>query len=236
MAARLLSFTYFHILHSRNITLLEDFLNHFGYIDTQMNESMLVKKAQAGDFDAFVKLVDGYKGRIFALGRKMTGNEQDAEDIVQETLLKAIDNIDQFRGDAAFGSWLYAIALNQARQFLGKQKHVDLKPIEEYLPSRNADDMHDAHALFDWKDPHSLLESEELRKIIDDAISELPVKYREAFLLRYFEELSVKEVAAIIEESEAATKSRILRARLALRDKLTSVFEVRYGKELPGLH
>jgi len=195
-----------------------------------MNESILVKKAQSGDFDAFVKLVDNYKGRIYALARKMTGNEQDAEDIVQETLLKAIDNIDQFRGEAAFGSWLYAIALNQARQFLGGQKHVDLKPIEEYLPTRDADEMHTSAHLFDWRDPHSLLESEELRGIIDAAIAELPLIYREAFLLRYFEELSVKEVAKILKESEAATKSRILRARLALRDILSSTFEARYGK------
>ena len=207
-------------------------MNRFGYINDRMNEKELVRQAQSGDFDAFAKLVDANKGRIFALARKMTGNDQDAEDILQETLLKAIDKIDQFRGEAAFGSWLYSIALNQARQHLGREKRADLMTIEEYLPAKGKGDAHGNSGLFDWRDPHTLLENEELSEIIDEAIGDLPVKYREAFLLRYFEELSVKEVARIIKQSEAATKSRILRARLALRDKLSTVFEVRYGKEL----
>jgi len=200
-----------------------------------MDERVLVKKAQAGDFEAFVSLVDKYKKRIFALARKGTGNEQDAEDIVQDTILKAIDNIDKFRGDSAFGSWLYAIALNQARRHYGKQKQTELKPIEEYVPGGKTVS-HDDLNLFDWRDPHKVLESEELKGVIDRALAELPIKYREAFLLRYHEELSVKEVAQIIGESVAATKSRILRARLALRDSLSSTFEVEYGKKLSGLH
>jgi RNA polymerase sigma-70 factor (ECF subfamily) len=147
-----------------------------------MDEKELVRKAKSGDFDAFAKLVDTSKGRIFALARKMTGNDQDAEDILQETLLKAIDKIDQFRGEAVFGSWLYSIALNQARQHLGREHSVDLKPIEEYLSTGEAGDTHRNSGLFDWRDPHALLENEELSEIIDEAVGELPVKYREAFL------------------------------------------------------
>jgi len=197
-----------------------------------MDEKILVQKAQSGDFDAFIELVEPYKGRIFGLARKMTGNQQDAEDIVQETLLKAIDNIDKFRGESAFGSWLYAIALNQARRHLGREKRTELQPIEEYLPNKGQGHSDDGHRLFDWKDPHELLEQEELRVILDDAIAELPVKYREAFLLRYFEEMSVKEVAKVIGESEAATKSRILRARVALRDSISKAFESEYEKKV----
>ncbi len=137
-----------------------------------MSERELIVRAQAGDFQAFEVLVNANKGKIYALALKMTGNPQDAEDIVQETLLKAIDNIEQFRGESAFGTWLYSIALNQSRAHLAKQKQTELKQIEDYLPTRSAEEMHNhgGHKLFDWKDPHSLLEDDELRKIIDDAL------------------------------------------------------------------
>ena len=161
----------------------------------------------------------------------MTGNSEDADDIVQETLLKAIDNIDRFRGEASFGTWLYSIALNQTRALLAQKKQTDLKSIEEYLPVRSTDSLseHNSTKLFDWKDPHSALEEQELREIIDQELAALPYKYREAFLLRYFEELSIKEIAKLIDKSVASTKSRVLRARLALRERLSGIFEERYG-------
>ena len=197
-------------------------------------EKELVARAQAGDFQAFTELIDAHKNKIWAVARKLTGNTQDSEDIVQETFLKAIDNIDKFRGESSFGTWLYTIALNLARAHFAKQKRTDLKPIEEYVPGGGSETINDhSHAdLFDWRDPHKILESAQLKKIIDEALDELPYMYREAFVLRYFEEMSVKEVAEMIHESEAAAKSRILRARLALRDKLSKVFEDTYGQEL----
>ena len=199
-----------------------------------MDERKLVKQAQAGDFEAFSKLIEAHKGKIYALARKLTGNEQDSEDIVQDTFLKAIDKIDQFRGEASFGTWLYTIALNEARGHYSRRKQVDLKPVEDYLPSSSAGGHNhdDSRLLFDWKDPHRILESEELKEMIDAAIEELPYKYREAFLLRYIEDLPVKEVARLIGESDAATKSRILRARLALRERLAEMFEVRYERKM----
>ncbi len=202
-----------------------------------MSEQELVRQAQAGDFDAFVRLVDVHKPRLYNLALKMTGNSLDAEDIVQETLMKAIDKIDQFRGEASFGTWLYSIALNQTRATLVREKRADLRPLEEYLPFKDTagsgNDLHHNHAkAFDWKDPHELLEQDELRTVIDAALAGLPVKYREAFVLRYIDELSVKEVAGLIGESVAATKSRILRARVALRDHLSKVFEDRYGQKM----
>ncbi len=210
------------------------FLNRFMLYFNPMNESDLIKKAQAGDFEAFSALVSASKSKIYALALKMTANPQDAEDIVQETFLKAIDNIEQFRGESAFGTWLYSIALNQARAHLAKQKQTELKPIEDYLPTRSAEELHirGVPHLFDWKDPHQKLEDEQLRMIIDTAIAELPVIYREAFVLRYIEELSIKEIAKIINESVASTKSRVLRARLALRDYISKALEDKYGTEV----
>ena len=199
-----------------------------------MSEKEDVQLAQSGDFTAFNRLIASNKSKLYALAYKMTGNQLDAEDIVSETLVKAIDNIDKFRGESAFGTWLYSIALNQSRALLAKQKQVDLKPIEEYLPTKTADEMHSgsSFSLFDWDDPHQKLESAELKAIINQAITELPVKYREVFILRYIEELSIKEIAKIINESVASTKSRVLRAKLAARDYLSKQFEVRYGQKM----
>lgn len=197
-----------------------------------MSETELVRRAQAGDFDAFTELVNAHKAKIYALAKKLSGNTEDAEDIVQETLLKAIDKIDQFRLEASFGTWLYTIALNQARAMYARRKQTDLRPIDDYLPSKSGSDRPTTHALYDWRDPASEMEADELRRVMDSLIAELPYKYREAFVLRYVEELSVKEVAQAINESEAATKSRILRARLALREQLAEMFEERH--DTPG--
>jgi RNA polymerase sigma-70 factor (ECF subfamily) len=202
-----------------------------------MNEKKLVERARGGDFEAFQALVDAHKQKVYGLAVRLTGNTEDAEDVFQEALLRAIDKIDQFRGDASFGTWLYQIALNQARALHAREKRADLKPIEDYLPGSAAHGPGgEEHRLFDWKDPHRMLESRELEEIIGSVIDELPFPYREAFVLRYIEELPVKEVARITEQSLAATKSRILRARLALRQRLSEIFEERYGEELPGLH
>ncbi len=198
-----------------------------------MNERQLVAKAQKGDFDAFLLLISDHKSKIYNLALKMTGSVQDAEDIVQDTLVKAIDKIDQFRGDSAFGTWLYSIALNQTRALLANNKKTDLKPVEEYLPLANTHNhQQESLRLFDWKDPHKLLEQNELKDIIDDAIETLPLKYKEAFILRYYDELSIKEVADLIGESVAAAKSRVLRARVALRNHLSQVFEDNYGRTM----
>lgn len=188
-----------------------------------MSEKGLVRKAKAGDFEAFSELIHKYQKRVFNLAKRMTGNVHDAEDILQETLLKAVDNIDKFRGESSFGTWLYSIALNAGRAFLNKEKRADLQPIEEYLPAGE----HGRHRdLFEWKDPHKVMEQRQLREFLDDAIDELRAEYSVPFILRYLEDLPVKEVARIMNLSEAATKSRILRARLFLRDKLQSVMKI----------
>ncbi len=201
-----------------------------------MNERELVLAAKSGDFGAFNKLIAAHKDKIYGLAIKLSGNEQDAEDIIQDTFLKAIDRIDQFRMESAFGTWLYSIALNEARAHLAKRKKTDLKPLEEYLPKGHTSEESDHSELFDWKDPHTILENEELRQITNGAISRLPYVYKEAFVLRYIDGLSVKEVAELTGESDASTKSRILRARLALRDDISKIFEDKYGRKMPGIH
>ncbi len=199
-----------------------------------MDEKQLVAKAQAGDFEAFAKLIEANKQKVYAFVRRLTANTEDAEDILQDSFLKAIDKIDQFRGEASFGTWLSSIALNEARVLYARKKQFDLKPIEDYLPGAGShgDDQQDSIRLFDWQDPQSQLESDELRRTVNGAVDKLPYKYREVFVLRYIEELSVKEVARLTKQTVASTKSRILRAPLALRDMLSSTFEERYGKKV----
>ncbi len=187
-----------------------------------MNEKELVKRAQAGDFDAFNSLINEHKERIYRLALKLTGNKEDAEDVMQETFLKAIDNIEKFRMEASFGTWIYTIALNTIRAGAGKKKQMTLKPIEEYLPSGHTAG---AEELVEWGDPHELAENRELRELIDEALSQMDYKYSMPFALRYIEEMPVAEVAKMMKLTVPATKSRILRARLAMRDWLSEAFK-----------
>jgi len=167
-----------------------------------MNETELIKRARSGDFEAFNRLVETHKSKVWGLLLRLTGSTEDAEDAFQDTLLKAIEKIDQFRGESSFGTWLYKIALNQARALFARGRQAELRPIEDYLPAASHSPGTDtaSERLFDWKDPHSILETEEIGSIIGKAINELPFKYREAFLLRYVEELPVKEVARLTDQ------------------------------------
>ena len=187
-----------------------------------MDERELIKAAQKGDFEAFSTLISGHKERIYRLALKLTGNREDAEDIVQETFLKAIDKIDKFRMESSFGTWLYSIALNHFRADAVKDKRMDLKPIEEYLPSSHSDG---AINLFDWGDPHEHFEKKQIMEIIETGLAEMRHIYSTPFILRYFEDMPVKEVAETLKLSIPATKSRILRARLELRDRLSQAFQ-----------
>jgi len=194
-----------------------------------MDEKKLIAQAQAGDFTAFQSLVEPHQKRLFALAKRMTGNEQDAEDIVQDTLLKAIDKLETFRAESSFGTWLYSIALNAGRHHLVHQKRQNMTPIEDLLDGTTHH--HDSHHLREWRDPHSVMEANEIRKYISGAVDEMPAEYSVPFILRYEDELSIKEIADLLKLSEAATKSRVLRARLFLREKLDSVLKIEDSSE-----
>lgn len=195
-----------------------------------MSERELVKAAQAGDFDAFNRLISGYREKIYRLALKLTGNRHDAEDVMQETFLKAVDNLDKFRSEASFGTWLYTIAMNVFRAETVSAKKMELKPIEDYLPEGHSHG--DIERLYEWGDPHDHYEQKEIRNLIQTALAEMPYKYSMPFVLRYMEELPVNEVARIMNLSVAAAKSRILRARLALREYLSEQFKERTGETM----
>jgi len=196
-----------------------------------MNEKELVHKAQSGDFEAFSSLIEKYKTKIYNLALKLSGDRHDAEDILQETFLKAVDNIEKFRAESSFGTWLYAIAVNIVRARYAESRKADLMPIEDYLPGSHGDEASDSE-LFEWGDPHNLMEQKELRNIIDQSLSEIPKKYSMPFILRYYEDMSVKQVADTMNLTVAAAKSRILRARLALREKLSEIFREKIDEQV----
>jgi RNA polymerase sigma-70 factor (ECF subfamily) len=202
-----------------------------------MDERKLVQQAQAGDYEAFATLVKNYERQLFALARRLTGNEHDAEDVLQDTLLKAIDKIEQFRGDSSFGTWLYAIALNEGRAFLAREKRADLKSLDDLLPAGQHDEIAAGHRVSHWRDPHEVMEDAEIARVIREALDEMRAEYSVPFMLRYHEEMSVKEIARSMGLTEAATKSRILRARLALREKLDKVLRIEdSGEKVRRLH
>jgi RNA polymerase sigma-70 factor (ECF subfamily) len=186
-----------------------------------MNEKELVLAAKSGDRDAFNELISGYADRIYRLAFKLSGNEEDASDIFQETFLKAVDNIDRFRGDSSFGTWLYSIAMNVMRTCFAKRKRMQLKPIEDYLPDHTN---RTNSKLLDWGDPHELFANEQIREMIDTFLLEMPEENSTPFILRYLEEMPVKDIAEAMDLTVPAVKSRIVRARLALREHLTEKF------------
>lgn len=189
----------------------------------EQTESALVTAAKAGDYDAFEQLVNRYEHKIYRLGLNITGNPEDAEDVLQETFLKAFENLGRFREDSRFYTWIVRIGVNQALMKLRKRrtdKSVSLDdPIEEggeIIPRDFAD----------WKpNPEQLLGRTETREIMERAIQNLPVSFRTVFQLRDVEGLSTEETAEMLGLTISAVKARLFRARLRLREELAKFFK-----------
>lgn len=178
---------------------------------------------------SFAVIVDQNADKIYRLALKMVGNEQDAEDILQETFIKAMQNIDQFQGRSKVSTWLYRIAVNESLMFLRKQnKTVVNSDIE--LETENGD--YSPRQIIDWCClPEKELMSKEVKKQLQSAIQTLTEANRSAFLLRDIEGLSTRDAADILEISEPALKVRLMRARMQLREELTAYFTNRIPQE-----
>jgi RNA polymerase sigma-70 factor (ECF subfamily) len=187
------------------------------------DDAGLVRLAQEGDSEAFAELVARYENSIFRLARNITQNAEDAEDVLQETFLKAFEHLDEFRGDSKFYTWLVRIAVNQALMKLRKRKSDRSVSLDETFDT-GEDTL--VREIAVWaEDPERLYSQEELRQILASAIESLPPIFRTVFALRDIEELSTEETAQILNLSVPAVKSRLLRARLRLREKLTRYFK-----------
>jgi RNA polymerase sigma-70 factor, ECF subfamily len=190
---------------------------------TGFDETELVAKAKAGDPTAFTELVNHYDRRVFRMAKQITQNDEDAEDVLQETFLKAYSHLDNFQGNSKFYTWLVRIAVNEALMKLRKRRSDKTVPIDD--PIDTGEDVV-AREIAVWDDnPEQTYSREELANILSDAIEGLKPAYRTVFVLRDIEEMSIEETAEALDLSISAVKSRLLRARLQLRDKLTRLFK-----------
>jgi RNA polymerase sigma-70 factor (ECF subfamily) len=190
---------------------------------TGTDESVLLAQSREGDTRAFAELVHRYEGKIFRLAQHITQNREDAEDVLQETFMKAYEHLDQFKGDSKFYTWIVRIAVNQALMKLRRRKTDKSVSLDEQIDTGEDTIMREIAA---WdEDPEQQYSREELGSILDRAIQSLEPPYRSVFVLRDIDELSTEETAEALGLSVPAVKSRLLRARLQLREKLTRYFK-----------
>ena len=183
----------------------------------------LVQAAREGDINAFEQLVKRYDRNVFRIANHITQNREDAEDVVQDAFLKAYQKLDQFQGNSKFYTWLVRIAVNEALMKLRKRRSDRTVPLDEPIDT-GEDEMVREIAVWD-ENPEETYSRDELAKILDQAIESLKPAYRTVFILRDIEELSIEETAEALNLSISAVKSRLLRARLQLREKLTRQFK-----------
>lgn len=194
------------------------------------SEDFSLDALRAGDRSEFAKLVDTYSGVIYRLGLKMLNNDQDAEDILQETFIKAYKALPRFDGRSSLSTWLYRIATNEALMLLRRRKRIELS-IDQ--PFDQGDEDVEPMEIVDFCClPEQELISTEARAHMDQAITDLPHSLRLVFLLREIEGLSTRETGEILDLSDTAVKTRLSRARLRLRQDLSHYFGERYGDKL----
>jgi RNA polymerase sigma-70 factor (ECF subfamily) len=187
------------------------------------DEAAIVAQARLGDAKAFTELLRRYEGKIFRLAQHITQNREDAEDVLQEAFLKAYEHLGQFQGQSKFYTWIVRIAVNQALMKLRKRKSDRSVSLDETIDT-GEDTVAREIAAWD-ENPEQQYSREEINEILSSAIDGLAPIYRAVFVLRDVDDLSTEETAEALELSVPAVKSRLLRARLQLRDKLTRYFK-----------
>ena len=194
-------------------------------------ETVLVEAARSGDIGAFESLVRRYDRNVFRIAQHITQNREDAEDVVQDAFLKAYQNLGQFQGQSKFYTWLVRIAVNEALMRLRRRRPERMVSIDEDVKTEE-DSM--PREIADWSpNPEQQYTQAELKDILGKTIQGLPPSFRTVFVLRDVEGLSTEETASALELSVPAVKSRLLRARLQLRERLNKYFKRRDGDTRP---
>jgi RNA polymerase sigma-70 factor (ECF subfamily) len=194
-------------------------------------ETVLVEAARSGDIGAFESLVRRYDRNVFRIAQHITQNREDAEDVVQDAFLKAYQNLGQFQGQSKFYTWLVRIAVNEALMRLRRRRPERTVSIDEDVKTEE-DSM--PREIADWSpNPEQMYTQAELKDILGKTIQGLPPSFRTVFVLRDVEGLSTEETASALELSVPAVKSRLLRARLQLRERLNKYFKRRDGDSRP---
>ncbi len=190
-------------------------------------ELVLVNAAKAGDVSAFEELVRRYDRNVFRIAQHITQNREDAEDVVQDAFLKAYENLPQFQMQSKFYTWLVRIAVNEALMKLRRRRPERMVSLDEEVRTEE-DSM--PREIADWSpNPEQQYNQAELKDILGKTIQGLPPSFRTVFVLRDVEGLSTEETAEALNLSIPAVKSRLLRARLQLRERLNKYFKARKG-------
>ena len=194
-----------------------------------ISQEISTEALRSGDRAEFAKMVDAYSAPIYRLGLRMLGNEQDAEDVLQNTFISALTHLPSFEGRSSVLTWLYRIAVNEALMILRRGK-----PEVSIDDTESSDENENIHPtqFVDWGAlPEDELLSAEGKQALDHAIQNLPENLRMVFLLRDIQDLSIKDTADTLNLTEANVKVRLLRARLMLREQLSYYYGERMKKE-----
>jgi RNA polymerase sigma-70 factor (ECF subfamily) len=197
-------------------------------VSADASDLSLVRRVQRGDKGAFDALVLKYQHKLVKLVMRYVRNPAEAEDIAQEAFIKAYRALPQFRGDSAFYTWLYRIAINTAKNAVVSR---DRSPIEYDLDRNSSDESYDMQGrMKDSETPEGLVLTDEIRTTVNAAIDSLPEDLRTAIVLRELEGLSYEEIAAAMDCPVGTVRSRIFRAREAIDKRLREVFEGGLGR------
>ena len=190
--------------------------------DKANEDRATIQQVLKGDYEAFETLVEKYQGRMYRHLRKMVKDDQCAEDLLQETFLNAYRGLEGFSGNSSFSTWLFRIATNNALMFLRKHRPESVQYDDEVRDYENPSLMTASPEFVST--PLDILLSEEGLRQIEEAIDSLPVLYRSVLVLIDVEGLTLEEVSIIMETSIPAVKSRLHRARNAVREILTAYY------------
>ena len=186
-----------------------------------LDEQQLISQLKARDDAALETLMAQYEAKVFGLARRVTGNREDAEEVLQDVFLTVVQKIETFRGDSKLSTWIYRVATNAALMKLRKRPKVQMLPLEEELGPGMTAEGAIAEPVLDWtRLPPEQLERKELVQRIEQAMEQLPEEYRSVFALRDIEGLKAEEACEVLNLSVAALKSRLHRARLFMRKQL----------------
>ena len=206
-------------------------LNNPGAVTVREQE--LIAGVQRGKTELFYELVRPYERRVYAAALAILRNEADAEDAAQEAMLKAFANIRQFRQEARFSTWLIQVTVNEALMRRRRQRTVIMEPIDD-RGDNDAEQDYAPRDFADWREiPSESLERKEVRQKLTEALATLDRKYREVFVLRDVEHMNIQETAEALGISIASVKTRLLRARLMLRDLLAAGWQQGWFSRLP---
>ena len=182
----------------------------------ELTDEQLVSRIIKGETKLYEQVIQKYNARMYRIGMAIVKDDAEIEDLMQNTYIKAYENLSKFEFKSAFGTWLVRIMINECLQFIKKKKKVPMDSLNEYsMETRSADN----------QTPASITQNKELARALETALLELPEKYRLVFVMREMEDMSVAETVQALDLTESNVKVRLNRAKSMLRDKLNNYYK-----------